>query len=101
MPFLLILQACRKRLYTDNAKGDSEDEHIKKAVTMSGDLAEVCEYLIFLMSSKSTQDSAFAELHLGGRSLLKEIELFLSSSTTEDESQGQHIRSFSTQSGTL
>lgn len=101
MQFLLNLQACRKRLYTDNAKGDSEDEHIKKAVTMSGDLAEVCEYLIFLMSSKSSQDSVFAELHLGGRSLLKEIELFLSSSTAEDESQGQHIRSFSTQSNTL
>lgn len=91
MPFLLILQACRKRLYNDNAKSDSQDEHTKKAVTMSGDLGEICEYLIFLMSSKSSQDSHFAESHRGNKSLLKEIELFLSTSTVEDESHGQSV----------
>ncbi|XP_024025981.1 protein PRD1 isoform X2 [Morus notabilis] len=86
-----VFKACRKRLYTDNAISDSQDEHTKKAVTMSGDLGEIREYLIFLMSSKSSQDSHFAELHRGNKSLLKEIELFLSTSTVEDESHEQRV----------
>ncbi|PON95525.1 Armadillo-type fold containing protein [Trema orientale] len=81
-----VFRACRKRLYTDNTQGDCEDEHIKKVVTMSHDLGKVCEHLIYLMSSKSSQDRFSCESYYSNKRLLEEIELFLRTSTIEDDS---------------
>lgn len=81
-----MLQACRKKLYTDSTKDVCEDEPIQKVVPVSGDLGEVCENLFCLMSAKSCQGRNFGELHCGNMSLLEEIELFFRSSVLEDES---------------
>ena len=86
MQLFLTLQACRKRLYTDSTKDGCEDELIKKMVPASGDLGEICEYLIFLMSSKQFQGRYFGESHGRNMSLLEEIELFFRFSVVEDGS---------------
>ncbi|KAH7521537.1 hypothetical protein FEM48_Zijuj07G0044100 [Ziziphus jujuba var. spinosa] len=81
-----VLKACRKRMYIDNNEGDCAKEHIKKAVTVSDDLEEVCAYLIYLMSSASFQNGDSQGSHFGNKSLLEEIEMFLRTSTVEDDS---------------
>lgn len=83
---ILDLQACRKHMYIDNNEGDCAKEHIKKAVTVSDDLEEVFAYLIYLMSSASFQNGDSQGSHFGNKSLLEEIEMFLRTSTVEDDS---------------
>ncbi|KAL5542709.1 hypothetical protein UlMin_010419 [Ulmus minor] len=78
-----VLQVCRKRLYTDNRKGDYEDEHIKKGVTISDDLGEIREYLMYLMSSENKNSRG---LYLENNSLLEEIELFFTTLTIQEDS---------------
>ncbi|KAM6545389.1 hypothetical protein CsatB_026125 [Cannabis sativa] len=73
-----VFQACRKRLYSDNTNDDCENEHILKKVsitTMSDDLENFCEYLIFLMSSQHSYSR--------NKSLLVEIESFFRTLTIE------------------
>lgn len=52
-------------------------------MSKSDDLGEVYEYLIDLMSS---QDRYSGESYFWNKSLLEEIELFLRTSTIEDDS---------------
>ncbi|KAF4378879.1 hypothetical protein G4B88_008349 [Cannabis sativa] len=73
-----VFQACRKRLYSDNTNDDCENEHILKKVsitTMSDDLENFCEYLIYLMSSQHSYSR--------NKSLLVEIESFFRTLTIE------------------
>lgn len=82
---LLILQAHRKHLNADNAPDDRADEHVKKIITTPDDMGEVREYLVFLMSSKSSLDMDSRGLDFGKKKLLEEIELFFRTITVEDD----------------
>lgn len=73
-------------MYVDNTQGDCAREHIKKTLTISDDVGEVCEYLVYLMSSESCQVRDSRGLHFRNRSVLEEIEIFLRTSTVEDGS---------------
>ncbi|XVE81218.1 hypothetical protein DITRI_Ditri15bG0045200 [Diplodiscus trichospermus] len=67
-----VLQACRKRLY-NNSKEHTMDTHVRKIVSSSDDLGEVCDYLIHLMMSQSSPYN-----NSGSNRLLEEIEMFFS-----------------------
>ncbi|KAG6667620.1 hypothetical protein CIPAW_01G113500 [Carya illinoinensis] len=83
-----MLQACRQYLYADITQDDQSDEHVKKTGTTSNDVEEVCEFLIYLMSSESSpdMDSRGSHIAIGNKQLLEEIELFCRTLTVEDDS---------------
>ncbi|XP_040996835.1 protein PUTATIVE RECOMBINATION INITIATION DEFECT 1 isoform X3 [Juglans microcarpa x Juglans regia] len=80
-----VLQACRQHLYADIAQDDESDEHVKKTATTPNDVEEVCEFLIYLMSSESSpdMDSRGSHIGIGNKQLLEEIELFSRTLTVE------------------
>ncbi|GLT71030.1 hypothetical protein SLA2020_430750 [Shorea laevis] len=80
-----VLQAHRKHLNADNAPDDRADEHVKKIITTPDDMGEVREYLVYLMSSKSSLDMDSRGLDFGKKRLLEEIELFFRTITVEDD----------------
>jgi len=60
--------------------GSSEDESMgdqtRKLIDVSGDLAEVCEFLLELMLSKSHPDIDSGASHITNHRLAEEIDLF-------------------------
>lgn len=74
-------------MYIDGTKDDCATEHIKKAITTPDDLGEARRYLMYLMSSESCQDrDSRVLLPSGNKRLLQEIETFLRTSTTGEDS---------------
>ncbi|RDX83175.1 Protein PRD1, partial [Mucuna pruriens] len=78
-----MLQECRKRVYCNNTQEGLPNESIKKVVTASYDMGDICEYLIDLMTSLDMVSGGF---HTGSKKLLEEIELFFSTLTVDDDS---------------
>ncbi|KAE8730828.1 putative Pentatricopeptide repeat-containing protein [Hibiscus syriacus] len=71
----IVFQACRKRMY-NNGKEQISDKHARRSVTWADDPAEICEYLVHLMVSRSCSDT-----DSGNRRLSNEIEKFSRSLT--------------------
>ncbi|GAV58983.1 hypothetical protein CFOL_v3_02516 [Cephalotus follicularis] len=80
-----VLQACRKRLVTDNSRYDNRDEQVEKMVPIPDDLAEACEYLIHLMSSDSSLYMDHRESKTRDKRLLEEIEMFFRILTVDND----------------
>ncbi|XP_039687530.1 protein PUTATIVE RECOMBINATION INITIATION DEFECT 1 isoform X2 [Medicago truncatula] len=80
-----MLQECRKQMYTNNAQDGLPSEPIKKVLATSYDLGDVCWFLIDLMSP-DTLDMDSWGIHMDGKRLLEEIELFFSTLTVDDNS---------------
>ncbi|KAH1226931.1 Protein PRD1 [Glycine max] len=74
-----MLQECRKRMYSNNAQEDLPNEPIKKVLTTSYNMGDICEYLIDLMTSEAYLDT-------GSKKLLEEIELFFSTLSVDNGS---------------
>ncbi|KAK7387602.1 hypothetical protein VNO78_28515 [Psophocarpus tetragonolobus] len=74
-----MLQECRKSVYSNKAQEGLRNEPIKKVLTASYDMGEICEHLIDLMTSD-------AYLNTDSEKLLEEIELFFSTLTVDDGS---------------
>ncbi|KAE8677601.1 pentatricopeptide repeat-containing protein [Hibiscus syriacus] len=71
----IVFQACRKRMY-NNGKEQISDKHARRSVTWADDPAEICEYLVHLMVSRSCSDT-----DSGNRRLSDEIDKFSRSLT--------------------
>ncbi|XP_050235983.1 protein PUTATIVE RECOMBINATION INITIATION DEFECT 1 [Mercurialis annua] len=71
-----VLQESRKYIYSEDSQSDCTYEHIKKRVVAKGDLGDVCEYLIHLMSSHTPLNIASINLPTAKRLLFEEIEMF-------------------------
>lgn len=80
----VYLQACRKRMYTDNDQDDLQNGSVNKVLTASYDVGEVSGYLIHLMSSLTYLDLDSRGFHLSNRKLLEEMELFFKTLTVDD-----------------
>ncbi|XP_019447895.1 PREDICTED: protein PRD1-like isoform X1 [Lupinus angustifolius] len=78
----VMLQECRKCIYTNNAQEGLRNDPIKKVHTTPYDLGEICSYLIDLISSETNLDKDTATK----KRLLEEIEAFFSTLTVEDGS---------------
>lgn len=73
-------------MYTNNDQDGLPNEPIKKVLTTPYDLGDVCQHLIDLMSSETYLDLDSSGFHMGSRRLLKEIEVFFSTLTVDDDS---------------
>ena len=65
--------------YSNNAQEDLPNEPIKKVLTKSYNMGDICEYLIDLMTSEAYLDT-------GSKNLLEEIELFFSTLSVDNGS---------------
>lgn len=80
------LQACRQQLYADITQDDQSEEHMKRTATTPNDVEQVCEYLIYLMSTESSPYMDSRGSRFGNQRLLEEMELFSRILTVEDDS---------------
>ncbi|XP_002516401.2 protein PUTATIVE RECOMBINATION INITIATION DEFECT 1 [Ricinus communis] len=80
-----VLQECRKHIYSEDSQNECTYEHIEKRVFTKGDLGDVCEYLIYLMSSETHLDADSVGLQTMKKRLLEEIEIFFKNLTVEDD----------------
>lgn len=81
----LLLQACRKHIYTENAQSGSTEDSVEKTVITSEGLGKVCEFLINVMSFQSSTGMNSTEIKERNKCLLDEIEVFSKNIMEEDD----------------